>query len=377
MILFYSSMAGYRWGGSEDLWAGAALRLAGAGENTVSACLAGWDPEPPEYGQLRAAGIDLFIRTVPGFALRVFNGLTRRAGRRTASHLSVILRQLKPDLIVVSNGGTLPNPGEMNDILESGVSFVNIAQANRDDYFAEDINLDLIRRYVATANRMFFVSRSNRDLFERQIAERLANDCIVRNPYKVSRGNDFSSIARRPDASIKFACVGRLHPASKGQDTLLEVLAHERWRNRDWSLSLFGSGPQARLMADLIAMFDLSDKVSLAGSTSDVEGIWREHQALVLPSRYEGLPLSVVEAMLCGRVVVTTHVGGAKELITDGESGFIAEGTHPDALAVAMERAWERRGDWANIGAAARARALHETSSDPCADLATLLEELI
>ena len=53
--------------------------------------------------------------------------------------------------------------------------------------------------------------------------------------------------------------------------------------------------------------------------------IWAEHHALVLPSRFEGMPLVVVEAMLCGRPCIVTDVGGNAELIRDGINGFLAK----------------------------------------------------
>jgi glycosyltransferase involved in cell wall biosynthesis len=80
--------------------------------------------------------------------------------------------------------------------------------------------------------------------------------------------------------------------------------------------------------------------------------MWRDFHALVLPSRSEGLPLVVLEAMAAGRVVITTTAGGSQELIKDGITGFIGEaGT--ESFDQAMERAWQRREEWEAIGMAA------------------------
>ena len=74
-------------------------------------------------------------------------------------------------------------------------------------------------------------------------------------------------------------------------------------------------------------------------------GIWKENHILVLPSRYEGLPLVLVEAMWCGRPAVVTDVGGNAELCRDRQTGFVAQSATLASVAEAMERAWEARSD--------------------------------
>jgi glycosyltransferase involved in cell wall biosynthesis len=67
----------------------------------------------------------------------------------------------------------------------------------------------------------------------------------------------------------------------------------------------------------------LSGRVSFA-VVSRIEDIWASHQVLVMPSRVEGPPLVIVEAMLCGRPVVATDVAGNSEVVEDGVTGFLA-----------------------------------------------------
>jgi glycosyltransferase involved in cell wall biosynthesis len=86
---------------------------------------------------------------------------------------------------------------------------------------------------------------------------------------------------------------------------------------------------------------------------------------LVLPSRSEGTPISLVDAMLCARPAVVTDVGGMAELCVDGKTGFVAAAPTPSLLAEAMERSWARRSEWQDIGKAARARANQLIPDDP------------
>jgi len=97
----------------------------------------------------------------------------------------------------------------------------------------------------------------------------------------------------------------------------------------------------------------------------NIEAIWASHHALVLPSRYEGLPLAVVEAMLCGRFCIVTDVGGNTELVKDNVNGFVAMAPKAECLDEAMERAWQRRESWCEIGQAASVSVRKVIHRDP------------
>jgi glycosyltransferase involved in cell wall biosynthesis len=166
--------------------------------------------------------------------------------------------------------------------------------------------------------------------------------------------------------------VGRLYPKEKGQDLLLRVLALEKWRSRPVTLTFFGHGEQRSGLERMARLLGL-EQVRFAGFSSDVPAIWATHHGLVLPSRAEGLPLVIVEAMMAGRVVVATDVGGNAEVIEDGRTGFIADAPTEASLDRALERAWERRHEWRTIGAAAAEAIRTLVPPDPAAFLADRL----
>ena len=114
----------------------------------------------------------------------------------------------------------------------------------------------------------------------------------------------------------------------------------------------------------MVDLFGLTN-VSFKGEEADIRTIWTENHALILPSRYEGLPLVIIEAMLCGRMVITTEIAGNSEYIIDGEHGFIADAPTCKSLDATMERAWSRRADWALMGIQARAHAMKEIPPNP------------
>jgi glycosyltransferase involved in cell wall biosynthesis len=96
---------------------------------------------------------------------------------------------------------------------------------------------------------------------------------------------------------------------------------------------------------------------------------------LLLPSRAEGNSLSLIEAMICGRIPITTNVGRANELIDDNKTGFIAPAATVELIDEALERAWQKRAEWQSMGqrAADAIRARH--SLRPAEDFADRILE--
>jgi glycosyltransferase involved in cell wall biosynthesis len=96
-----------------------------------------------------------------------------------------------------------------------------------------------------------------------------------------------------------------------------------------------------------------------------------------MPSRYEGLPLAVIEAMLCGRMVIATDVAGNAQHVRDGIDGFIAEAPTVRHLDDALERAWQRRHEWMAMANSARERLILALPQDPIGAFAEKLLKLV
>ena len=106
----------------------------------------------------------------------------------------------------------------------------------------------------------------------------------------------------------------------------------------------------------LAAKLGIRDRVMFTGFRSDLQQILPELAISVLPSLSEGLSNALLESMAAGVAVVATRVGGAGEVIRDGENGFLIPPGDPNALALAMSGLLESRELAARIGAAAKQR---------------------
>lgn len=112
--------------------------------------------------------------------------------------------------------------------------------------------------------------------------------------------------------------VGRLVP-QKGVDVLLESAATWLRAFPDTTLQIVGDGPQKALLRDMADRLGIDGRVAWLGHRSDVSEILKTTDLFVLPSRWEGMPNALLEAMAAGCPVVTTDVEGVAETL--GESG--------------------------------------------------------
>ena len=364
-IAFVSTMAGSPWGGSEVLWHGTALRMLEAGYE-VSASVFKWPETPRQIAELEAAGCSLHFRRKKKNAIGRL--LDRRFQRSAGIGITAAdlkwLRTFSPELVVVSQGYPLDGLKWMNACRKLGIAYATVVQAAGELWWPFDPMAEEMISAYPNATAACFVSRGNREVVERQLGMTLANAHVICNPW--NRSVDGAVPWPGHDDHVDFACVGRLDPRAKGQDVIFRVLAMEKWRGRNVRLNLYGHGPCEQSLKRLAAMYGLHN-IRFHGRVDDIKTLWSENHALVLPSRYEGLPLVIVEAMLCARPVITTDIAGNAEYLTEGETGFIAAAPEPGLLDEAMERAWNARGRWMEMGQRARNDVLGILPADPYA----------
>ncbi|NUO64184.1 MAG: glycosyltransferase family 4 protein [Gemmatimonadaceae bacterium] len=154
--------------------------------------------------------------------------------------------------------------------------------------------------------------------------------------------------------------VGNLYPV-KGHIVLLRALASLSGEERARTIvAIAGRGEEeARLLA-FARERGIADRVRLLGYRSDAADVVTAADVYAMPSLSEGLPLALLEAMMAGRAVVASSVGGIPEAARDGEHALLVPPGDEDALAAALRRLLGDAGLRERLGRAARARALEE-----------------
>ena len=191
-------------------------------------------------------------------------------------------------------------------------------------------------------------------------------------------------LAARPPADLERAVgrplvgfVGRLAP-QKGVRYLLQAAGLARAAGAEFHLLLVGEGDEEPALRALIGRLGLNDRVTLAGYRPDVPQVLAALDLFVLPSLYEGLPLTLLEAMAVGRPVIATDVPGNRDPIRHGETGWLVPSRDPAALAAALGALLADPGERERLGRNARAAALaRPTVADQVKQIAGLYREVL
>lgn len=117
-------------------------------------------------------------------------------------------------------------------------------------------------------------------------------------------------------------CVGELNE-NKNQKTLIAAAALLKGRIPNLKILLAGNGPLEQELRDQITSLGLENTVKMLGYRTDLERITPAVDLVVSCSKREGMPLNIIEAMLCRKPVVASHNRGHDELVTEGETGYL------------------------------------------------------
>jgi len=194
--------------------------------------------------------------------------------------------------------------------------------------------LDRGTRYVAAS------AAQRADLLAAGVAP--SRVVVVRSGIEVERFGEFPAAAARrdlglpPDAPV-IVVAARLEPV-KGHVDLLAALPRllDVWPRL--RVLVAGEGSLAASLRDRIGGVGLSGVVDLLGAREDIARLLAAADLAVLPSRMEGIPSFLLEAMAARRALVACRVGGVAEAVTEGVEGLLVPPNRPEALAAAAAR---------------------------------------
>lgn len=354
MKIAFISIVKDPWGGSEELWAHAAREAMQQGHEVfISAYDRG--SVSPQFKSLSDVGAALFLRRgyiPPGTGLyrRIFKKGFNFLLNKIFNPFQQIFR-IKPDILVYNGScySIKDDPELIELLMRHKIPYLINIQVNVE--YGRPINESeaaAVRKAFHHADKVLFVSERNAAVARRHLLDNLKNSQLVRNPVNLTV---IGIIPYKENESVvNFAMVANLLVNHKGHDILFDVLRSEKWASREWQLNIYGSGDDEKYIKELCTFFKLENRVCFKGRTNDIRKVWEENQLLLMPSLCEGIPLAVVEAMLCGRPVVATDTGGHMEWIQDGHNGFIAEGANVYSFDNALERAWQQKSVWPTLG---------------------------
>lgn len=358
-IAFVSTILGYPWGGADTLWTHAAEAAQARGD----ALLISVSPTVAHHQRIAAlvkAGARLHERSPAAaptsLGARVAGKIRRTLGR-VGDGLVGELSTFRPDLVIVSLGGTYDlvlHPDWVEWFAASRVRVRLIANWQAENPALTAPDWLAARRALALADQVCFVSTRNLAATRRHLLEPLSRARVIQNPLRWQPGD----VSPWPDDPVlRLATVSRLDEG-KGIQLLLHALAAIGTGAPAWHLTIHGEGPAELYLRDTVSHLGLASKVTFAGYVGSLRAIWAANHLLVSPSLEDGVPMTIPEAMLCGRPVLATAVGGAEDWIKHGETGYLCPAPTFVLMMQSLGTAFADHSQWSTLGGAAAVSAM-------------------
>jgi len=206
-----------------------------------------------------------------------------------------------------------------------------------------------LRRWTYPLADMIIVqSKSALDYFPPQLQSRAR---IIPNP--ISRPRIDTQVCEQL-VKPSLIAMGRLGQ-EKGFDLLLQAFARLKDEHREWTLTIIGDGSLRVELESLRDSLGLNDRVRLPGRVKHPQDLLRQGDLFVMPSRREGFPMALCEAMACGLPVICAACsGGPREIVRNGIDGLLIPTEDVDALTAAMDRLMRDEAERKRLASGAR-----------------------
>lgn len=266
-----------------------------------------------------------------------FNVVTdaSRFDPRVVARVGAVLREWNPDIVETHNYRCGAVAFALR-ILGSQRSWIGFFHG----LTAEDRKVRLYhwldRRVLPRADRIVVMSQTQRALFGAcpEKVLQISNAALPRQGVGPLVEPRRLEGLERP----RFAVVARLSH-EKGVDLFLQALALLKARGRRWSAIVAGDGPERDALTSLAAELGLGADVHFLGHVAEIDALYPHIDVVVLPSRSEGLPNVLLEALQAQRAIVATRVGAVPEVVTDDRAVHLVAPGSAKELADAMARA--------------------------------------
>jgi len=352
-------------GGAEHALVILAQEWAAAGR-TVTILTYDDGAQPPFYdlnGGIKHVPLNLVAES-PGFLSAVKNNLKRASILRTA------LRASRPDVIVSFIDQT--NVLTVIAAMGLGVKVIVVEQSDPRTARIKPAWARMRRWSYGRAHRIVVLSAQDGVFFPPELRRRVR---VIPNPFVPPVGN--GNGARSTAINESLIGVGRLHH-DKGFDVLLRAFSTIAELHPGWSLTILGDGDERSFLENLRDELGLIDRVVMPGRVKDPYTHLKRASLFVLPSRVEGFPLALCEAMACGLTAVATDcAGGVRDIIRSGENGVLVPVDNVAALAGELSRLMGDESERERLSARAPEVLDHFNPKKTFAEWETLLDEVV
>ena len=243
--------------------------------------------------------------------------------------LNTIVNEIKPDILIslgdVDRNITYKSNYKCKKILEHHVSKKCFTGELTKNNFLDKLKIKYReyreKSYITKYDKFLVLTEEDKQAWG---DERIK---VINNPLP------FDSEEVSNCKNKKIISIGRLDE-QKGFDILIDVWKKVNAKHPDWILEIYGEGSLRKELQDKIDSLNLTDTLILKGNEKNIQLKYLESSIYVMSSRYEGMPMVLLEAMSCGLPLVSFDCPcGPKDIIKDGENGFLIKFGNIDEMA--------------------------------------------
>ncbi|CAI1666491.1 Probable poly(glycerol-phosphate) alpha-glucosyltransferase [Serratia proteamaculans] len=188
-----------------------------------------------------------------------------------------------------------------------------------DHYLTGKVTSNLLRRKHSFIDEIVFLSKRDADKYNLKFSTN--NATYVPNSTAIKfTGNKNNNDNKR----ILF--LGRVDEEQKQLSHAIEIIEFLKKSNKlnGWSLHIYGSGPDEKILADLIDSKNCGDVITMHGFSNNIDKVISSADIMILTSKYEGLPMCLIEAAAYGMPLISYDCApGISDIVIDGYNGYI------------------------------------------------------
>ena len=201
----------------------------------------------------------------------------------------------------------------------------------------------------------FVLTNSDKEIFDKELC---LDSKVLYNPVD----DMFFSGGRKFNGKHKLLFVGRLNMQNKGLDYLIPIMKRVLKIYSDVELTVVGDGPDKSALERLVLDNGLEASIKLVGQNSDVKKYYQEANIVLVPSRWEGFGVVLIEAMACGTPVIAYKNKGPSEIISNNVDGILIKKYEVEEFANAVIGLLGNPEKWENMSVQAYQKACNFSS---------------
>lgn len=342
-VLFISLMNSAAWGGSEEIWYHAALRLARQNFK-IGICCFSWPGKEERIQELKNAGCEIYL--LPGK-----NDTKGPLGKLKLKRKLGAVNFSQFEQIIVNQGG-------WKDIVHRPFNKLN---SQLPPYYLLFHNYDETEHLSANKIKIFnnWVTKAEKNIgdaarifpaIKKCINTDVPEQDVLFNPISFQQPANATSFTSYPENKLIFLMLAELDIKRKAQDQLINTLAAEKWNSRNFELHLYGKGKDKEYLERLIKEKQLSSKVFLKGFTKNVQDVLTSAHVILQLTHFDAMPIAITEALAVARPVIVSNVGDMPLWVKDEVNGWIAPQVKQDEIDIVLEKAWQNRSRLEEMG---------------------------